>query len=109
MTECLRVLYFVLDPGGELPVEHLEGREIELADQKLLADRLEIPRHFSFRRAVAYGCVGQHTADPRTDLHDFLRCVDRTVVDIKRLRHPALVERRRMCADPDPGLHIDGV
>lgn len=82
----------LLDPGGELAVERVERAEIELAHQELVAAGSEKSFDFSLRRAISQRRVRQDAADARGDLHDLARGVDRTVIDVNRLRHAAFVE-----------------
>jgi hypothetical protein len=79
-------------PVGELAVEGLRRREVQLAAEGRLADPAKKPLHFSLGRSVPYGRVGEPAADAGANRDDFLGGVDGAVIDVAALGHPAFVE-----------------
>ena len=79
-------------PLGELAVEGVERRQVELADEELVADAAEEAFDLALGGGVADGRVPQQAADAGADQGDLLRAVDGAVVDEQLFGHAALVE-----------------
>ena len=82
----------VLGPSGELPVEDVKRREVELFGEKLIADAPKEPLDFSFGGGIADGGVAENAADASADEGEFLAGVDGSIIDVKLLRDAALVK-----------------
>ena len=87
----LRIVIF-FRPVGELAVEDVEGCEVQIACEELVANGAEKSFDLPFGCAVAYGRVVEQAANAGADLQDFLRGVDRAVVHVQRTGHAAFVE-----------------
>ena len=81
-------------PLGELAVEGVERRQVELADEELVADAAEEALDLALGGGVADGRVPQQAADAGADQGDLLGAVDGPVVDEPLFGHAALVEGR---------------
>src|ERR1019366_657785 len=73
-------------------VEDFERREIELANEKLIAHAAEEAFDFSLGGGIADGSMPEDAADAGADEGDFLRAVDRAIVDEQLLGDAAFVE-----------------
>ena len=77
------VVVFVFGPGDKLFVEALDGGEIELADEKLVAHGAEEALHFALGGTVAHGGVAEAHAEAGADGGEFGGGVDGAVVDVR--------------------------
>src|ERR1022692_4461408 len=66
----------VFNPVGELTVEDFERRDIELANEELIAYAAEEAFDFSLGGGIADGSMPEDAADAGADEGDFLRAVD---------------------------------
>ena len=82
----------VFDPVGELAVEGFERREIELANEELIADPAKEAFDFSLGGSIANGGMPEDAADAGANEGDLLRAVDGAVVDEQLLGDAAFVE-----------------
>jgi hypothetical protein len=84
----------VFDPVGEPAVEGFERRQVELLDQKLVANPTEEAFDFSLGSSVTNRSVSQQATDASADERDLLRAIDRTGIDEELFGHAAFVEGR---------------
>ena len=69
------------DPVGELAIEYFERGEVELFDEELIANSAEEAFDFPLGGGVSDSGIPEDAADAGADEGDFLRAVDRAVVD----------------------------
>jgi hypothetical protein len=101
----LRVILF-LDPMDELPIERVQGTQVQLAAEELFTHGAKKSFDFSFGRSVTHRRVMQQAANAGADLDNFLRRVNGAVIDVERLRNPAFIEGRAQSFDKR--VHIFG-
>jgi hypothetical protein len=79
----------LFDPVGELAIEGVEGGQVEVFDEELIADAAEEAFDFSLGGGIANGGVAEDAADAGGDEGDFLGTVNGTVVDEELLNETA--------------------
>ena len=98
-----RGVVVLFDPVGELFVEFIERRKIELSHEKLIADTPEEAFDLSFRRSVSHGRMTQDATDSGAYQRDFLATVNRSIVHQQLLGKAAFVE----CTANGPDHRVD--